>query len=95
MDKLYRTVAVNNVPINEINIYPNPVSGEITISNSSLKNLEQIQIINQLGEVMPLLQAKCMAGSSITIDVSAFASGLYIVKMFGDDRVITKQLIKL
>lgn len=88
-------VAVNNVPINEINIYPNPVSGEITISNSSLKNLEQIQIINQLGEVMPLLQAKCMAGSSITIDVSAFASGLYIVKMFGDAHVITKQLIKL
>ena len=88
-------VAIQNVSINDISIYPNPVSGEIIISNSSLKNIEQIQIINQLGETMPLLQAKCMAGSSITIDVSVFAPGLYIVKMFGEDNVLTKQLIKL
>ena len=57
-------------------VYPNPTQGELTLS---LEGLRHYEIINMNGQVVMQGQAN---GKRITINVSALATGLYLVKAY-------------
>lgn len=60
----------------EINIYPNPSTGLVTISSSDL--LKSVIVYNQLGAVV--FEQRNPATTS-TIDLSAFGRGIYFISL--------------
>ena len=83
-----RIVSVKNEYF-EIKISPNPVNDRLTIESS--KPIEQIEIINAVGQVV-----KTFSGSKLTLDVQSLAKGSYYLKIYvKDQQVITKQFSKI
>ncbi|MFY9273885.1 MAG: choice-of-anchor J domain-containing protein [Bacteroidales bacterium] len=79
-------VSINDIEINDINIYPNPASDFVTVSNA--ENAE-ITIINMLGQVV----TSQFANSSCEIvNISNLTNGTYIIRVENDNKVITKKL---
>ena len=72
-----------------INLYPNPVSSILTLSSKDV-NMESIEIMTITGQSVYTKLAK---SDFITLDVSSFTKGLYLVKILTDNGVSLKQLI--
>lgn len=75
--------SVENQNMGEISIYPNPANDfiQISISNekSNLNIQNEIQLLNQLGEIIkPNISSN---EKSIRIDISNLASGVYFIKI--------------
>ena len=69
-----------------ITVYPNPTSSRLNIQSPLA--IEKVEVYNLLGQ-------KAMAAKSTELNVSDLANGLYIVKIFQDNEVIsTKRFIK-
>jgi len=78
---------------NNFIIYPNPANDEITIENISLNNTQDeiISVYNIQGQ---LLLQQLMQQQKTEINVSDFASGIYIVKVKTEVGVEVKKFIK-
>lgn len=72
---------------NTISIYPNPVKDVLKIKSDN-NNSNEVQIVNTLGQVVKELTFE----SQVEINVEDLKSGLYFVKILGDN-VITKKII--
>ncbi len=70
--------AKENQEMLEFSIFPNPAQQQLSIALPYGKNLYNIQLINNLGQI--LLSQKSDNWNP-TLDVSAFANGLYFVKI--------------
>ena len=68
----------NSTKNTELIIYPNPVSQNLRINYSTV-NASKLELKNVLGEI--LLQEQYNGNISQTIDVSAFATGTYIISI--------------
>lgn len=78
------TVPVEEITstVNSFEIYPNPSTGYINIVvNDTLKKNEPITIYNSLGE---MVLTKLVDSKQDKINISAFARGLYLLKMGND-----------
>ena len=77
-------------------VYPNPVRNILTVHVNDVKSENvTIQIVNLLGKQVHQQQANFIAGNNdVTIDVSKFAQGSYILLIKGD-KIQQKQFIKL
>jgi hypothetical protein len=78
----------NSSPENQLNIYPNPTSTNITIETTSCG---PIFILNLDGK--ELLQKKITEPSTI-IDISTFPCGIYFVKVVGEKGVWAGKFMK-
>lgn len=72
-----------------LSVYPVPAKNSLTIAYKS--PIGSIQIYNQLGQEMYTGQG---LGSAVDLDVSNFASGVYIIKLFNDKESKTFKIIK-
>ena len=88
-------VAVIGTNINEnslasqVKLYPNPASNLVTLSNLTMG--QNINIINTLG--VSVFNSKT-DNSTMTIDVNAFASGMYFVQIVQDGQLLaTRKLL--
>ena len=72
----------------QIKVYPNPTTDNITIE-ASQKSI--IEISNMQGELLKTLAAE---GNKTNIDVSAFAKGIYILKIQNADGIVFKKFVK-
>lgn len=70
--------------------YPNPVKDLLYIDNYD-NVLLHCEIINLQGEI---IQQFASIERTVIIDCSEFSSGTYFLKIFVDDQVITKSIIK-
>ena len=61
----------------EISIYPNPTQNQLTLSTA--KPLDEIRIYNQLGQLIK--QESRISSNQVSIDVSGFSSGIYVVQV--------------
>ena len=61
----------------KILVYPNPTADVLNIAGQSLKNFEQIQILDVRGVIIQTLRVA--ERSKMTFDVSKMASGLYVL----------------
>ena len=87
--------AILNAGINEnnnnanISIYPNPVKDNLTIETNA--NQEQrLEILNLFGQTIYTIYINKKA----IINTSAFANGVYILKIYSDKETIVKKFIK-
>jgi hypothetical protein len=88
---LFSYTAVQTEPlVEDLILYPNPTNGRLTLSN--VNNARRIQISNILGQIIEVI---CFPESNQTIDVSHYASGVYIMNvLFDNGRVKTGMLVK-
>ena len=79
--------------------YPNPFTGETTISFSLTTNLHEkarIEIFNIKGQKIENLQITNSPNQEIIWDANNFASGVYLYKLVVDDKTVdTKKMILL
>ncbi len=88
------TVDVDNVksPESQIYIYPNPTQGQVELSfNGYVLNNATIEVINQLGQVVRTITVN-EASSSISIDLSNLAQGVYNINVVSNNIVVTKKV---
>ncbi len=78
---------------NAITMYPNPADSKVTITNSSNITLETAMIYDVSGKLISKINLQDMQGEKV-IDVSEYSSGVYLIRIIGDQASTVKQLIK-
>ncbi|MDT8412017.1 MAG: T9SS type A sorting domain-containing protein [Vicingaceae bacterium] len=81
--KLSSTVGFNETSFNNsINFFPNPTNGLINIELNSNKPYFEIEVFSLLGE---LVYVNKVNSSKLTIDLSQYPKGMYLVKIKQDN----------
>ncbi len=78
---------------NQVSVFPNPAQSEINISNVSSTNLEMAKIFDMGGKLIQSVDLSEMT-SQISIDVSSYAAGMYMVQISTANAKITKKFMK-
>ncbi|NVO04239.1 MAG: T9SS type A sorting domain-containing protein [Bacteroidetes bacterium] len=95
LDKNGNTTGIENAGFisTPIIIFPNPARNKVSIRCDYEKN-QQIEIYNMVGQ--KVFQKKLLNNSfenTITVDVSSFAKGTYIVKLTGEKNTNTEKFL--
>ncbi|MCS6833872.1 MAG: T9SS type A sorting domain-containing protein, partial [Flammeovirgaceae bacterium] len=81
--------------LNAIEIYPNPVREETTISfGETVVGKVQLELINLNGMVLKEWQLDTLEGRSKQLHMSDLASGVYLLRIRHDDVLLIKRLTK-
>lgn len=78
------TMDEKNTLTQHVSLYPNPTTGQVTVS---APNVTDIEVYNLLGE-------KVLSSTETSIDLSAQADGIYLVKVQAGDAVYTEKVLK-
>jgi hypothetical protein len=81
-------LAINENTLDNINIYPNPSNGVITISTTP-SNSYIIKAIDVLGNVV---YSDSKIGKS-SIDLSSFGAGIYIIQLSNENSTSSKRVV--
>jgi trimeric autotransporter adhesin len=74
-----------------ITVYPNPNSGLFTIAlTANPTQAMQVEIINNLGQTV---QAFTMNTNNKQVDLSAYESGVYMIRLIDGDKVTVKRIV--
>jgi len=74
-------------PLSLLQVYPNPTAGLIRWDNTKLTRLE---VMNTGGQ--SLLSVEPSRGQQ-TLDLSHLPDGLYLIRLFADQRTVVQKLI--
>ena len=90
-NEILALTGIENSEMGEINLYPNPTTGEIFISNSNPRNaIISVEILDLQGR---LLYAE--SGSSLNkIDLRDFTQGIYLVRFELENGIAIKRIIR-
>jgi len=80
-------LSINEFELNNIKLYPNPASNNITIDSKT--KIDSVEIFDALGKSVLVFNE-----SLSTYSINSLNSGLYFVKINGEGKEITKKLIK-
>nr|MBP7463043.1 T9SS type A sorting domain-containing protein [Bacteroidales bacterium] len=84
--KLEQNVSISNTTVSNINIYPNPSNGLVTITNAEGSSIE---VINVTGQVV----ARFNANSNVTtFDAGFLRDGNYFVRIMDGSKITVKAL---
>ncbi len=86
---------VNNVVKKDLSIYPNPTENFINVDcdKSGISTLSKIEIYNLYGQLMKVIENKS-AEKPIKIDVGNLESGMYLLKIYFEEKTIVKTILK-
>lgn len=70
-----------------LKVYPNPSNGLLTIEADQNQPISTILVSDISGKVMQQLQG---AGSTLQVDISNYASGIYLIKVLHEDGQISQ-----
>lgn len=78
--------------INQINVYPNPATNNVVISNIAKNNINTIKLVDGKGN---LIKEFKVSNTQLNIDLKAMnlPKGLYILKVETDKKTTTKKLV--
>ncbi len=76
--------------IPELKIFPNPNNGIFNLEISNVKEIFNIDIINNIGQT---ILKKEYNSSSINIDISEFPRGIYFVKIENNSNVLVNKIL--
>ncbi|MBT4968051.1 MAG: DUF5011 domain-containing protein [Bacteroidetes bacterium] len=78
---------------NYVSIYPNPAQGTVNISlNLSSRENVDIIVFNSVGKIMERVELKNTTSTILQIQVNDYAEGIYFVKTFFNNKVVTNKL---
>jgi uncharacterized repeat protein (TIGR01451 family) len=82
-----KTVSSKQFAVGNLKVYPNPATNQLTVSSKQLAKGEKVEIYNAMGMKMLDVRGKKLdpsipqGDSSLEIDISALAKGIYLVKV--------------
>lgn len=76
-----------------ISLYPNPTTGQITLVNQSNLDIQSVTIIDVNGRIIQTVDLDSI-GSEINLSVKSFAAGMYFVKIETSTTSAVKRIIK-
>ena len=82
--------SVNSVSLSNIDVYPNPTSGNLIVSNIET-NFTNISIYNMLGSLM--YSEKISQKNKIELDFSFLSSGIYNLVFSSDKGLVNQKII--
>jgi hypothetical protein len=83
--------------VNEINAYPNPTNGKLTINVDLKKNANvSVRVMNVMGqEVANVTPRMFTAGNNnVAVDMSGLANGVYLYTVTSDNFTVTNRIVK-
>ena len=81
----------NDPAAHEINIFPNPTIGIVSVSGNT-SNFSEVSVLNVLGEnVMNILHPE---GNNFTLDLSSLTSGIYNIRINIHNSVLMRKIVK-
>ncbi|QES88699.1 T9SS type A sorting domain-containing protein [Rhizosphaericola mali] len=72
-------------------LYPNPTSGRITVEFTNALNNASIILTDMSGRT---LQSTIKSGAQISLDLSSYPSGMYILQIKDNQTLFTQKVIK-
>src|SRR5690606_23022887 len=91
--------AVNQVPLNieevlasKFNIFPNPVTDVVTITNNENIAIEEVIVYEMNGKIVKL--QKSNNESEIQLNMESFATGTYLLHIETKEGMAVKKVIK-
>jgi Secretion system C-terminal sorting domain len=75
-----------------LNAFPNPANNTVQLSFTALEQNAQLEIYNLLGERVEVLQIGTLSTSAV-VDVTAFADGMYMVRLVNGDGLLAQKTI--
>lgn len=85
-------VGIDNVELaNGLSLMPNPADKYIELTIQNNINVKEVSIYNAFGQMIQLVQ---LTDNHARIDLNNFASGMYFVKVTGENAIVTKKFIK-
>lgn len=92
----YSNIVLLRVLDNDVllSVFPNPVADKlnIAISNSAIINKLQLQVFDNGGKL--IAQQSVANSNGISLDVSRYAAGVYLLKIMYNDKVETIRFVK-
>ncbi|HWS59332.1 MAG TPA: T9SS type A sorting domain-containing protein, partial [Flavobacterium sp.] len=83
-------LSLNDNSVNKkINIYPNPTTGLVTISNEDNLTIDKIEIVNVLGKTVAT-----KTENTSQVDITSLSNGMYVFKIYSGENVSIKKIIK-
>lgn len=82
----FLNTGINDHPSDIVNIFPNPTSDFVRIQGV---NIQKIEIYNSLGAIVQVVD-----NLGNTLDISSLQNGIYLFKIFSDNSISTKKVIK-
>ena len=79
---------LDEVQYSQVSISPNPASNEVKIQSKA--EISHLTVINQAGQLVYEINSN---SKILNVNVSEFDSGIYFVKIFTHDNVITRKLV--
>jgi uncharacterized protein YjdB len=77
--------------VEDITIYPNPTSGELTIENGELK-IENVEVFDVIGR---MYHVETLRATSLQLDISHLPTGIYFVRIQTENgKIITRKVVK-
>lgn len=84
--------SVSDNESNSFSIYPNPTSGRINVAVNNGNNINEVVVLDITGNV---LMSESVNANNISLDLSSFAKGLYLVKVVtAEDSFVKKVVLK-
>ncbi len=74
--------------IQKLNLYPNPVTDQLILENIDLEQLHRIQVLSIGGEILQTY------APNQRIDVAHLVDGVYILQCIGEDVFIAEKFVK-
>ncbi|MCR9171294.1 MAG: T9SS type A sorting domain-containing protein [bacterium] len=82
------TLAVETNTLEGVSVYPNPSTGVITVSNDN-GFANSIRISNTAGQIVYTQEVS----SEVTVDLSTFGAGMYVVTVEGDNGSLVEKVV--
>ncbi|MDX5348677.1 MAG: choice-of-anchor J domain-containing protein [Hymenobacteraceae bacterium] len=86
-----RVVGVKEQVAQKLVVYPNPTTGLVTIDLGDAEKAAAVEVYSMQGQL--LYSKPAAAATQHQLDLSAFTSGIYIVKVTSADRVLTQKVV--
>lgn len=74
--------------IKGINVFPNPTTNVINVSFGNTGSELAVRLINQAGQILQSVGSGNTNGSVISMNVHNYASGVYIIQVVGENKVL-------
>jgi hypothetical protein len=86
-------VGVGEFGLTNLSVYPNPVqSGQVARIRLEGEKINQIDIISANGALIAQNQSQMQQNEVIQIETANLSSGIYFIRLFGDNKVSTVRL---
>src|SRR5690554_1106306 len=85
-------LGVEKIDAERFNVFPNTTTGLLTVTNNENVGIQQIEVLDSSGKI---IKTQSFANeSNVNIDLSAFASGIYMLHIKTEQGTAVKKLIK-